>query len=86
MTLSVSIKLVSLSARVTSVKFTLGLFVTTRHIDRTRRPGSDKKQEKMLVWKIQINFYLVFIQTLGDVKVAPLEGSNYLHRVINVNG
>ena len=47
LTLSVSIKLVSLSAIVTSVKFQHGLSLTqlerTRHIDRTRRPGSDKK-------------------------------------------
>ena len=43
LTLSVSIKLVSLSARVTSVKFQHGVVLTeTRHIDRTRRPGSDK--------------------------------------------
>ena len=61
LTLSVSIKLVSLSARVTSVKFTLGLvhslLETTRHIDRTRRPGSDKnpntRQLKVLLcWSI----------------------------------
>ena len=45
MTLSVSIELVSSSARVTSVKFTLGVSLReTRHIDRTRRPGSDKNQ------------------------------------------
>ena len=47
LTLSVSIELVSSSARVTSVKFQQRLSVThlqtTRHIDRTRRPGSDKK-------------------------------------------
>ena len=45
LTLSVSIELVSSSARVKSVKFTnvtqlLTQLETTRHIDRTRRPGS----------------------------------------------
>ena len=48
LSLTVSIQFVSSSARVTSVKFHKPLLLTyslpeTRHIDRTRRPGSDKK-------------------------------------------
>ena len=42
--LSVSIELVSSSARVKLVKFHKRLLERTRHIDRTRRPGSDKNQ------------------------------------------
>ena len=57
LTLSVSIKLVSLSARVTSVKFQKGLGLThnsTHRSDQVERPGSDKNLGTMRIGKLKI--------------------------------
>ena len=61
--LLVGIELVSSSTRVTSVKFhkrlSLTHSLTTRHIDRTRRPGSDKNGKKLT----NVTFGLTYIHT-----------------------
>ena len=83
MTLSVSIELVSLSARVKSVRFYKRRFVReTRHIDRTRRPGSDKNRE--LLHKAVLAPPAA--AGLGRVAKAILQENNEQRKPVSVMG
>ena len=79
--LSVSVELVSSSARVTSVKSQQALSLTSRHIDRTPGiPGSDKKSFRRLKLDARVNRADTILYRL----IIPNKRSIYCERLLQV--